>query len=257
MRTFRASSPPAKAQRSYPAVLPRWKRTLDLSFCCAALPILAFATFFVAILMSVASPGPIFFRQERVGHLGRRFRLYKFRTMHVGADTSNHQAYFTTLMASNAPMQKLDANGDTRLIPFGWFIRALGLDELPQIINVFTGEMSMVGPRPCIPYEYDKYSFSQRARFDAVPGLTGLWQVSGKNRTTFDRMIQLDVEYAAKRSLALDMKIVIKTVPAMLAHFADICRARQGAVASPKSASHTNNERKNLEIAKPPPIHAS
>ena len=83
----------------------------------------------MAVMMSITSPGPVFFRQERVGHLGRRFRLYKFRTMHVGADTSNHQAYFTDLMSSNMPMQKLDARGDTRLIPLGWLLRASGLDD--------------------------------------------------------------------------------------------------------------------------------
>jgi lipopolysaccharide/colanic/teichoic acid biosynthesis glycosyltransferase len=191
-------------------------------------PFLAIATFFVAVLMSIASPGPIFFRQERVGYLGRRFRLYKFRTMHVGSDTSHHQAYFTGLMNTNAPMQKLDAKGDSRLIPLGWLLRASGLDELPQVLNVLKGDMSMIGPRPCIPYEYENYSAAQRARFHALPGLTGLWQVSGKNRTTFDRMIQLDIQYAAERSLGLDLKIILLTIPAVLSQVADMCRARWG-----------------------------
>src|SRR5687767_5665089 len=162
MRTFRASPHPAKTQRPDAVVLPIWKRAIDLAFCCAALPFFAIATFFVAVLMSVASPGPIFFRQERVGYMGRRFRLYKFRTMNVGADTVSHQAHFVNLMTSNAPMQKLDAKGDHRLIPFGWIIRALGIDELPQMLNVLRGDMSVVGPRPCIPYEYDNYTSIQR-----------------------------------------------------------------------------------------------
>jgi len=199
---------------------------MDIAFCCLALPFLAIATFFIAVLMSITSPGPIFFRQERVGYFGRKFRLYKFRTMHVGADTSNHQAYFASLMNTNVPMQKLDARGDSRLIPLGWLLRASGIDELPQIINVLRGEMSVIGPRPCIPYEYENYSVAQRGRFHAVPGLTGLWQVSGKNRTTFDRMIQLDIQYATERSFMMDLKILILTVPAMLSQVFEMCRVR-------------------------------
>ena len=148
--------------------------------------------------------------------------------MHVGADTSNHQAYFAGLMNSNVPMQKLDAKGDSRLIPLGWLLRASGMDELPQVINVLKGDMSLIGPRPCIPYEYENYSISQRARFQTHPGLTGLWQVSGKNRTTFDRMIQLDIQYANERTLALDLKILLLTVPAVLSQILEMCRARWG-----------------------------
>ena len=203
---------------------------MDVVFCIAALPFLAVATFCVAILMSVTSPGPIFFRQERVGFLGRRFRLYKFRTMHVGAETSTHQAHFVGLMTSNAPMQKLDAKGDSRLIPLGWLIRASGLDELPQIINILKGEMSVVGPRPCIPYEYEKYSNLQRTRFNSTPGLTGLWQVSGKNRTTFDQMIQLDIRYSNEKSLKLDSIILFKTLPTVLLQVKDMCFVRRGAL---------------------------
>jgi len=207
--------------------LPGWKRGLDIFCCCLALPFLAICTFAVAILMSIAAPGPIFFRQERVGYMGRRFRLFKFRTMHVGAETSGHQAHFANLVSTNSPMLKLDAKGDSRLIPFGWLIRASGFDELPQIINILRGDMSIVGPRPCIPYEYENYSALQRRRFHCVPGLTGLWQVSGKNRTTFDRMIQLDIQYAAQKSLGLDLKILAMTVPAVLSQVCDMCRLRK------------------------------
>jgi len=207
--------------------LPVWKRALDLSLCCLALPFLAIGTFWVAVLMSIAAPGPIFFRQERVGYLGRRFRLFKFRTMQVGAETAGHQTHFANLMATNAPMQKLDAKGDARLIPGGWLIRASGFDELPQIINILRGEMSIVGPRPCITYEYENFTALQRRRFQCAPGLTGLWQVSGKNRTTFDRMIQLDIEYAARKSLGLDLKILFLTLPAIGIQIADMCRLRR------------------------------
>jgi len=222
-----SNSLPEKRFRAQPKPLPTWKRAIDVLCCSVALPFFAIATFFVAIVMSISSPGPIFFRQERVGHLGRRFKLYKFRTMHVGADTSAHQAHFAELMQSNAPMMKMDAKRDSRLIAGGWFLRATGVDELPQILNVLRGEMSIVGPRPCIPYEYEKYSSQQRHRFRTLPGLTGLWQVSGKNRTTFERMIELDIEYTRIKSFWLDVKIILLTVPALVIQLSDTRRARR------------------------------
>jgi lipopolysaccharide/colanic/teichoic acid biosynthesis glycosyltransferase len=184
-------------------------------------------------MTSVASPGPVFFRQERVGYRGRRFMLYKFRTMHVSADVSTHQAHFAELVKGNAPMLKLDSRGDSRLIPGGWLFRASGLDELPQIINVLRGEMSLVGPRPCIPYEYIQYTPPQRQRFGTAPGLTGLWQVSGKNRTTFEEMIRLDVEYVARRSLLLDVRIILLTVPALVRQISDTRKAKKKGLAAP------------------------
>jgi lipopolysaccharide/colanic/teichoic acid biosynthesis glycosyltransferase len=126
-------------------------------------------------------------------------------------------------------MHKLDARGDTRMVPGGRLIRAAGLDELPQIINVLRGEMSIVGPRPCIPYELGQYSFAQRERFQATPGLTGLWQVSGKNRTTFDEMVRLDIRYSKTRSLPLDLKIIFLTIPALWTQLADARKARRKA----------------------------
>jgi exopolysaccharide production protein ExoY len=212
--------------------LPRWKRALDLTCCVAALPLFVFCTLVVAIVTRLTSPGPIFFRQERVGRKGRRFLIYKFRTMHVRADASLHQMYFAQLMRSNAPMQKLDGRGDGRLIPGGRFIRATGLDELPQIINVLRGEMSIVGPRPCIPYEYAQYTSAQRQRFDVTPGLTGLWQVSGKNRTTFDEMIRLDIQYAQTRSPRLDIRIILRTIPALWVQVVESRRKAKPAVAT-------------------------
>jgi lipopolysaccharide/colanic/teichoic acid biosynthesis glycosyltransferase len=181
----------------------------------------------VALLVMCGSRGPVFFRQRRVGYKGREFTCYKFRTMRVDAEAKAHQDHFHYLMESEVPMTKLDARRDPRLVPFGTLLRATGLDELPQLINVVRGEMSIVGPRPCIPYEYERYKPWQRRRFDAVPGLTGLWQVSGKNRTTFDQMIRLDIEYSERLSLGLDLQIILKTLPALCGQCADIQAERR------------------------------
>ena len=209
---------------------------LDVACCLIALPFLALAALWAFFITTTASRGPIFFRQERVGYMGRRFLLYKFRTMHVTASVSDHQAYFSQLMSSNEPMQKLDARGDRRLIPGGWLLRASGLDELPQIINVLRGEMSIVGPRPCIPYEYERYSLWQRDRLRSVPGLTGLWQVSGKNRTTFDEMVSMDITYGERLSFASDLGIIFRTVPALLTQISDTRKARKSGSVMPAPA---------------------
>lgn len=218
--------------------LPAWKRSLDLLFCAAVFPVFTLLTVFMAAMVRLTSPGPVLFKQERVGLGGRRFKIYKFRTMHVAADTRGHQQHFTALMTSNAPMQKLDAKGDSRLIPGAWLIRATGLDELPQIINVLRGEMSVVGPRPCIPYEYEQFTPDQRRRCASVPGLTGLWQVSGKNRTTFEQMIALDCEYGRRRSLWLDLRIIFLTPAALLVQVCDqvLGRARPAPAAPAETA---------------------
>ena len=197
------------------AGLPTWKRVLDLALVVAISPGLLILGVGVALVVWCGSRGPVLFRQRRVGQRGREFTCYKFRTMQVDADSKSHREHFQQLMCTEVPMTKLDAQKDPRLIPLGAFLRATGLDELPQLINVIRGEMSLVGPRPCIPYEYELYQPWQRRRFDAVPGLTGLWQVSGKNRTTFNEMIRLDIEYSERLSLWLDLKIILKTLPAL------------------------------------------
>jgi lipopolysaccharide/colanic/teichoic acid biosynthesis glycosyltransferase len=196
--------------------LPRWKRVLDVTAILAALPIFLPLAIVIGIIIRVVSAGPILFKQERVGYRGNRFMCLKFRTMRCGAATATHEGHLQQLMDSNVPMTKMDSTGDSRIIPFGRLLRSSGLDELPQLVNVLKGEMSLVGPRPCIAYEAAKYLPWQLERFNAVPGLTGLWQVSGKNRTTFTRMIQLDIEYARTKTLFLDLKIILKTVPALL-----------------------------------------
>jgi lipopolysaccharide/colanic/teichoic acid biosynthesis glycosyltransferase len=207
--------------------MPLWKRSIDVTVSLAVMPILGICALLMMIMQKFCSPGPILFTQERVGLKGRRFRIYKFRTMFLGSDVAAHRAYYSSLMTSNTPMVKLDSHGDKRLIPGGWLLRASGLDELPQILNVLKGDMSIVGPRPCIPYEYEEYTPWQKQRFDSTPGLTGLWQVSGKNRTTFDEMIRFDHEYRDKLSFWLDAKIILMTVPALLMQVQDVRIARE------------------------------
>lgn len=202
--------------------MPVWKRSLDLFCILLTAPIWLPVMLFLGILIKLVSPGPALFRQERVGFQGRRFTCFKFRTMLVNADTGVHQGHLHRLMDSNVPMKKLDAAGDPRLIPGGLLLRSLGLDELPQIFNVIRAEMSLVGPRPCVPYEYENYQPRHRHRLDAVPGLTGLWQVSGKNRTTFEEMVDLDIFYATHKTFLLDLKIMFKTIPAIITQTKEI-----------------------------------
>jgi exopolysaccharide production protein ExoY len=201
--------------------LPGWKRALDVGIILLALPLLLPLAIGIGILIRMVSSGPVLFKQQRVGYRRKPFMCLKFRTMFCGASTNSHQGHLQQLMDADVPMTKMDSKGDSRIIPFGRLLRASGLDELPQLINVLKGEMSVVGPRPCIPYEAEKYQPWQMERFNAVPGLTGLWQVSGKNRTTFTKMIQLDIEYARNKNFWLDLKIIFKTVPALLVQLWD------------------------------------
>jgi len=136
--------------------------------------------------------------------------------MYVNAETRWHEEYFADLMRSECPMTKLDAVGDIRLIPGGRFLRASGLDELPQIFNVLRGEMSLVGPRPCLPREFERYQPSEQRRVNALPGLTGYWQVNGKNNTTFKEMIDMDLFYVRNMSIWLDLTIMLRTIPTLI-----------------------------------------
>jgi lipopolysaccharide/colanic/teichoic acid biosynthesis glycosyltransferase len=215
--------------------LPLWKRALDIAIILALSPGLILIGGAVAMVVLCGSRGPVFFRQRRVGFKGREFTCFKFRTMHVNVETDSHRGHTTQLIKSETPMVKLDAKRDPRLIPLAPALRATGLDELPQLLNVLRGEMSVVGPRPCVPYEYELYEPWQKRRFDAVPGLTGLWQVSGKNRTTFSQMIQLDIEYARRMSLAFDLLIILKTLPALWRQCLDM-RALKRKEAAPTTA---------------------
>lgn len=229
--------------------LPPWKRALDVLLIVASLPMLIPLALGIALLIRIVSKGPILFQQERVGWRGGFFMCLKFRTMKCGAETVSHQGHLKDLMKSDTPMQKMDSKGDKRIIPFGKILRASGLDELPQLINVLRGEMSVVGPRPCLPYEAELYQQWQLERFNAAPGLTGLWQVSGKNRTTFTQMIQLDIQYAKTKSLWLDLKIIVKTIPAILLQIWETKFRKKNAV-------DTNKNMANCPAATNPSISA-
>ena len=206
--------------------VPRWKRALDVTCVLLTMPLWMPVWIAIAIAVKLVSPGPTLFRQKRVGHMGRPFYCLKFRSMKVNADTTVHQEHLTELMTRNQVMKKLDG-ADERLIPGGLFLRTAGLDELPQLINVLRGEMSLVGPRPCLEYEFKMYEAAHRKRCYTLPGLTGLWQVNGKNRTTFARMMELDLEYVKKKSLWLDLKILARTIPAILEQARDVRRRRK------------------------------
>src|SRR2546430_194999 len=215
------------------AALPIWKRFIDLAVVTLLFPFWLPVMTLVALWVAVTSPGPIFYRQPRIGFKGRRFMLVKFRTMKVNAETHIHEAYLEHLIISDRPMIKLDATGDPRLIVGGKFLRATGLDELPQIFNVLKGEMSLVGPRPCTVREFERYAPEHRARVNALPGLTGLWQVNGKNQTTFREMIEMDIFYSRNISLSLDLKIIVRTLPAILGQFWVQSLPRSGAQPTP------------------------
>ncbi|PYJ05803.1 MAG: hypothetical protein DME95_02870 [Verrucomicrobia bacterium] len=191
--------------------VPGWKSPLDLAFILLSLPLWLPLMLLLMLITRISSPGPVFYRQKRVGFGGRHFFIWKFRTMKVNTETQSHERYFEELMRANCAMTKLDTHGDPRLAPFGRILRASGLDELPQIFNVLCGEMSFVGPRPCLPNEFANYEPWQRERVNALPGLTGLWQVSGKNKTTFNEMIAMDLFYLKNMSILLDLKIMLKT----------------------------------------------
>jgi len=198
----------------YPPI-PTWKRRLDLILIFLTMPIWLSAMVVVSLWICIVSPGPLLYRQERIGYWGRRFMILKFRTMHVNSETLSHEDYFEKLMRSNSPMTKLDVCGDARLIRGARTLRALALDELPQLFNVIRSEMSLVGPRPCTPHEFDRYRPEQKLRVNAPPGLTGYWQVNGKNRTSFGQMISMDIYYGQHMSVLMDLGIILKTLPAI------------------------------------------
>ena len=201
--------------------MPMGKRAGDIVGSLVAILLLSPLLLLVALFIKIVSPGPVLFRQKRVGYLGKVFTMWKFRTMHVNADTTLHRNYLRELIRNEKEMTKLDRGRDPRIIPFGNLLRATGIDELPQLINVLLGDMSLIGPRPCLLYEAYEYHSWQMRRFDAVPGLTGLWQVSGKNRTTFTEMMRLDIDYARKLAFPLDVMICLKSIPAIVAQVAD------------------------------------
>jgi lipopolysaccharide/colanic/teichoic acid biosynthesis glycosyltransferase len=241
---------PAPAAGEASPNVPTWKRSLDISLILLSLPVLLPLMLVIALFVRCVSAGPVLFRQVRVGQKGRRFRCFKFRTMVVGNNAAVHQGHLNRLMDANVPMQKMDVQGDPRIIPFGLPIRASGLDELPQIFNVLMGDMSLVGPRPCVSYEYDRYLPWQKERFDVLPGLTGLWQVSGKNNTTFEEMMHLDIRYARNSSLWLDLKIIFKTIPALIVQVMETRARRKAAGQAKMITTHSHVPKTSLHTPK-------
>jgi lipopolysaccharide/colanic/teichoic acid biosynthesis glycosyltransferase len=181
------------------------------------LPVLLFVGVAICLWIRLVSPGHILFKQVRVGLNGQKFHLYKFRSMKPGVSMSLHDNYVTDRMRSGKSMPKLDLVGDPRIIRGGRLLRLSGFDELPQLINVLRGEMTLVGPRPCTEKEYAAYQGGQRHRFSVHPGLTGLWQVRRNRSTTFPQMIELDEAYISNRSLGLDLRIILRTPVSLIA----------------------------------------
>jgi lipopolysaccharide/colanic/teichoic acid biosynthesis glycosyltransferase len=179
----------------------------------------------IALAIKLTSKGPVFFCQQRIGHFGKPFVFLKFRSMYLNNDAKIHLDYIRELISGKAERQASNGNGqgvyklttDPRVTRVGAFLRRTSLDELPQLINVLRGEMSLVGPRPPIPYEVDTYQTWHRRRvLEAKPGITGLWQVSGRSRVGFDEMVRLDVRYAMQRSFWFDLKILLLTPRAVI-----------------------------------------
>jgi exopolysaccharide biosynthesis polyprenyl glycosylphosphotransferase len=200
------------------------KRAFDVTSALATLVALSPLMLIVAALVKLTSPGPVLYLQDRVGEGGRRFKFFKFRSMRVNSDDAIHREYAKKWIEQGQAAAHQDHNGeavfkiqrDPRLTPIGGFIRKYSIDELPQLFNVLKGEMSMIGPRPPIPYEVEVYREWHRRRLEGPQGITGLWQVSGRNRLSFDEMVKLDIEYIENWSLALDLKILWRTVGVVL-----------------------------------------
>lgn len=203
------------------------KRVMDIIGSALMLVICAPVLLMIALAIKASSKGPVLFRQRRVGQYGKSFIFLKFRSMHVDNDASIHREYVTQLIAGQAQRNPTNGNGDgagvykltndARITRVGAFLRRSSLDELPQLLNVFRGEMSLVGPRPPIPYELAAYQTWHRRRvLEVKPGITGLWQVHGRSRIKFDEMVRLDLKYAEAWSPWLDIRILLRTPRAVV-----------------------------------------
>ena len=201
------------------------KRTIDILGSLLGLLIFSPVFLIASIAIKITSAGPVFFRQERVGKGGKSFKIYKFRTMTVKSDESEHREYMKQFIHGQAEAVKDETNGhkvfklanDARVTPIGKFLRKSSLDEVPQFINVLLGDMSLVGPRPPIPYEVKEYSLWHRRRvLESKPGITGYWQIEGRSMTSFDGMVRMDINYINNRSTLFDLKVIIKTPLALL-----------------------------------------
>jgi lipopolysaccharide/colanic/teichoic acid biosynthesis glycosyltransferase len=201
------------------------KRLIDIMGSLSLLAILSPVFLVIAAAIKLTSRGPVLFQQRRIGEHGTPFTFLKFRSMHTNNDSSQHKEYVRQLIAGQAQKKSADGNGggvfkltnDPRITPVGRILRRSSLDELPQLLNVLSGEMSLVGPRPPVPYEVEAYATWHRRRLmEAKPGITGLWQVYGRSRVEFDDMVRLDLRYARDCSPLLDLKILLQTPKAVM-----------------------------------------
>src|SRR5215469_5728462 len=202
----------------------RIKRAIDVLGSSFLLALLSGLLLTIALLIKLTSKGPVLFRQTRVGQYGKSFCFLKFRSMYVNNDSKLHQEYVSRFIAGRAERHTVNGRqgvfkitNDPRVTALGRILRKTSLDELPQLFNVIKGEMSLIGPRPPVPYEFESYGLWHRRRvLEIKPGITGLWQVSGRSRTSFDDMVRLDLQYAKQWSLWLDLKILLQTPKAVL-----------------------------------------
>jgi len=200
------------------------KRAFDLVAVSIGLILLSPILLLITILIKLDSKGPVIYKHPRIGEYGRSFLMFKFRSMYVDSDSDIHKAHVTRLIQENLNPEQLRGNRggslkletDPRVTQFGKFIRKFSLDELPQLFNVLRGEMSLVGPRPPLVYEVDVYQDWHKRRFEVLPGITGLWQVHGRNMVSFDEMVRMDLEYIEHQSLWLDIKLLLQTPRAVL-----------------------------------------
>jgi lipopolysaccharide/colanic/teichoic acid biosynthesis glycosyltransferase len=197
------------------------KRSIDVVLAALALVILIPLMTLVALLVRLTSPGPVLFRQTRLGRDGQLFAMFKFRTMRNGCSDQLHRDYVRQLLSEDTPqtgtrtpLYKL--GDDPRFSPIGRFLRRTSIDELPQLLNVLRGEMSLVGPRPVLPWEAELLGDSYADRFGVLPGITGLWQTSGRSTLTMRQALDLDLEYVARCGMSLDLRILMKTILVVL-----------------------------------------
>lgn len=196
-----------------------YKRVFDVVFSIFALTLLIIPFLIIALLIKLTSKGHVFYKHTRIGKDGKPFEFYKFRTMYVNNDDSAHREFIREYMNQNGGTQKGEVKKithDPRITSIGGFLRKTSIDELPQLFNVLRGEMSLVGPRPCLPYEWEAYETWHRRRLSVMPGCTGLWQVAGRSAVDFNDMVILDLFYINNMSPLFDLKIIFKTVPVML-----------------------------------------
>jgi len=198
------------------------KRLLDLLISFAVLLSISPVLLICMLALRLDSQGPILFRQERIGERGKPFTILKLRSMYHKSDSEVHRQYVTAYIQGQAAAQAADGTEmyklvhDPRITPVGHWLRRTSLDELPQLWNVLRGEMSLVGPRPPLLYEVENYNSGHLLRLAVQPGITGLWQVSGRNSTTFEEMVALDLEDIRRASLVLDLSILVKTIPVVI-----------------------------------------